>query len=482
MLLSLLIALPLAGLLATVLVGRVRPTAARWTALLAALGEVALCVAAADAWYAGQPAPLVESFAADVRFTFWSLSLDGLSLPLVGLTVVLTVVAVLASWRVEHNPGAHHALLLGLQAATVAVFLAEDLVLFYVAWEAVLIPMFFLIGKWGHERRRHAAMKFFLYTFAGSALMLVGILLVLSHTGQSGITAAVQTGLPPGAGGLIFWLIAAGLLVKVPVVPLHTWLPDAHVEAPTAGSIMLAGVLLKMGGYGLIRLAAPLAPQAFQDAAPVLAALGMVGIAYGALVAMAQTDLKRLVAYGSVAHMGFVVLAVSVATPAAFSAAMLAMVSHGFISALLFLLVGALYERTHTRRIARFGGLMRTMPTWGVAFSFGALASLGLPGLSGFPGELVTMLEAYGAWGWWIVVPGVGLAVSAAYHLWAVRRVNHGPVVEEWAGLTDLGLDERLAVLPLVAGIVAVGVWPAIVTTVSDPVMRSLAFLAGGGA
>ena len=414
--------------------------------------------------------------------SFWMLTLDGLSAPLVALTAFLSVIAVLASWNVTERPAAHHALLLFLVAAVMGVFLAEHLFLFYVFWEAVLIPMFFLIGIWGHENRKHAAMKFFVYTFAGSVLMLLGLIVAYMATGATTMTdlAAAASGVP---SRIVFPLLLIGMLIKMPAVPLHTWLPDAHVEAPTAGSILLAGVLLKMGGYGLMRVAMPACPVewASPGVRGLLATLGILGIIYGAAMALVQSDLKRLVAYSSVAHMGFVLLALSVGTAAALGAAMLVMVSHGVVAGLLFLLVGQLYERTHTREIARFGGLGRVVPLWATAFTFAALASLGLPGLSGFPGEFLTMLEAWQAWEWWVVPATVGLVLAAAYNLRAVREVAHGPIAEEFESIPDLRTVDRVSVALLAGSILALGIWPQLVLAVSSNAVQALAALLGTG-
>ena len=472
-----LILVPMLGGVVAWLTGRWAPRIARVVALAVATAQAGLTTFALVVATRSASGGLTSGLTGGG----WPLRLDGLAAPLIALTALLGVVAVLASWRVRKNPGAHFAMLLALQGAVTAVFLAADLVVFYVAWEAVLVPMFFLIGVWGHEKRRHAAMKFFVYTFAGSALMLVGLIIVIATTGTTSIAQAVKTGLDARTGSLVFWLLAIGFAVKIPVWPLHTWLPDAHVEAPTAGSIMLAGVLLKMGGYGFIRLALPLAPVAARAAAPVMATLGIVAIVYGALMALAQSDLKRLVAYSSVAHMGFVVLAISIGSKLALTAAMLVMVAHGLTSALLFLLVGLLQDRAHTRDINRFGGLLRVVPGWGTALTFGLLASLGLPGLAGFPGELLSTLEGFRAYGWWMGVVAIGIVLAGAYNLRALRRVAHGPLAEEWREMRDLDLREAVAIAPLAVGILALGVWPALVSSAVAPVVELVAKMLGGG-
>ncbi|MDO8879908.1 MAG: NADH-quinone oxidoreductase subunit M [Coriobacteriia bacterium] len=482
MTLALLIAIPLTGALVSAVGGR-STVVARVIALAASLGTAGV---AAVVWraYASSAEALTYEFTIEGAGSFLRLAADGLSVPLVALTALLGIIAVLASWNVERI-GAHMSLLLALEAAVIGVFLAADLILFYVAWEAVLIPMFFLIGGWGHENRRYAAMKFFIYTFAGSALMLVGLVLLVVLGGTGTGMPATPLPIEPASQTLVFWLLAAGFLVKIPVVPLHTWLPDAHVEAPTAGSIMLAGVMLKMGAYGIARISIPYTPDAFAAAAPILAALGVIGIVYGAAMALGQSDLKRLVAYSSVAHMGFVVLGLASGTQLGLQGAMLGMVSHGLVAGLLFFLVGALYERAHTRDIRAFGGLGVTVPRWATIFVVASFASLGLPGLSGFPGEFASIVAGFGRFGFVIAIAGIGIVLAGAYTLRAVRLVVHGEPAAtlvdgvEAAALRDLDARELLIAVPLVALIVALGIWPRLVTDIAAATLGALASLAG---
>lgn len=459
-------------------IGRSSASAARWIALGGAAAQLALLGAV---WFASTLATgdAVSGIDAGFAGTFWSTAVDGLSAPLVALTGLIGLASVAASWRVESRAGAHFALLLLVMGAVAGVFLASNLLLFYVAWEAVLVPMFLLIAGWGSANAARAAVKFLVYTFAGGAVLLAGVVYVLVGTGTASFAELQQTAGSMPSPTIAFWLLTIGFLVKLPAVPVHTWLPDAHTEAPTAGSILLAGVLLKMGGYGLIRIALPFAPVGWEQGRWLLALIGIVGIVWGAATALVQSDLKRLVAYSSVAHMGFVVLAVSIGSPAALGAALVTMVSHGFVAGLLFFLVGALYERAHTRELAAFSGLGVTLPRWSVAFVFAALASAGLPALSGFPGEFVTLIEGFSAWGWWMLPAGVGVALAAAYNLRAVRETVHGPAAT-FDDSRDLDSRELATTLGFSACIVALGLRPDVVVGVARGALETISALVGG--
>jgi NADH-quinone oxidoreductase subunit M len=389
--------------------------------------------------------------------------IDGISLWLVLLTSFLMPLGVLASWSIEKRVKPYFVFLLALETGMLGVFCSLDLFLFYLFWEATLVPMYFLIGMWGYSRRLYAAMKFFMFTLVGSLLMLVAIL-SLYFAGDGPPTfdyeSLVGTPLSLSTQRLLFLAFFASFAVKVPLVPLHTWLPDAHTEAPTAGSVMLAGVLLKMGAYGLIRFGIPLFPDAARELVPLVIGLAVVGIIYGAVVAAMQKDLKRLVAYSSVAHLGFVVLGLFVGTIQGMSGGILQMVNHGLSTGALFMLVGALYDRAHTRRIEDFGGLAKSMPIFSGVFLVITLSSLGLPGLNGFVGEFLVLLGTFLEYRWWVIPAAFGVVLAAVYLLWAYQRVFHGEPREPVRQLPDLGRREVAMLAPVVALIVFIGVYP----------------------
>ena len=389
---------------------------------------------------------------------------DGVSLWMIMLTAFLTPLSILASWSIVERAKPFFIFMLVLESALIGVFAALDMFLFYLFWEASLVPMYFLIGIWGYERRVYAAMKFFLFTLAGSLLMLAAIIfLYFSAAGEPTFDyqALLGTQLTLGTQRLLFLAFFAAFAVKVPLVPLHTWLPDAHTEAPTAGSVMLAAILLKLGAYGLIRFAIPLFPDAARELTPLIMTLAIIGILYGALVALVQKDLKRLIAYSSVAHLGFVVLGIFVGSVEGMSGGILQMLNHGLSTGALFMLVGALYDRRHTRLIADFGGLARSVPVMAGIFLLVALSSLGLPALNGFVGEFLILLGTYTRYRWWVIPAAFGIVLSAIYLLWAYQRVFHGePATKENRGLPDLGRRELAMLAPVVALIVAIGVYP----------------------
>jgi NADH-quinone oxidoreductase subunit M len=392
------------------------------------------------------------------------LGLDGISLLLVLLTSLLTFVATLSSWgAVKTRLKEYYVFMLLLETGMIGVFLALDLILFYVFWEVVLVPMYFLIGVWGGERRLYAAIKFFLYTLFGSVAMLVGILILRGAHQTFDWTAMVAAGtvVPAALQAWIFLAFFLGFAIKVPMVPFHTWLPDAHVEAPTAGSVILAGVLLKMGAYGFLRFSLPLLPDASRRFAPVLVGLALVAIVYGALVSLMQKDMKKLIAYSSVSHMGFIMLGLFALTPLAAKGAVLQMVNHGLSTGALFLLVGVLYERRHTRLIAEFGGLAARMPVYAAVFLIIAMSSIGLPGLNGFVGEFMILMGVFPVSWVWTAVAATGIVLGAAYMLWLYQRVMFGkldnPANET---LRDLTVRELATFLPLIVLVFWIGIFP----------------------
>jgi NADH-quinone oxidoreductase subunit M len=399
----------------------------------------------------------------------YALGIDGISLVLVLLTVILTPISLLYSiGHVEKEVKGYAISFLALETGMLGSLVAIDLALFYVFWEVMLVPMYFIIGIWGGARRIYAAMKFFLFTMAGSLLMFLAILYVaITHHTTTGVWSFAledlyQTSFSGHIQTLLFLAFAIAFAIKVPVFPLHTWLPDAHTEAPTAGSIILAGVLLKLGVYGYLRFALPLFPQAALRSAPWLGALGIIGVIYGALVAYAQKDMKRLVAYSSVSHLGLVVIGVGAFTSTALAGSVLQMVNHGLSTGALFLLVGVLYERTHTREIEAYGGIAGVVPVTTALFLIATLSSIGLPGLNGFVGEFLILL---GIWTsphrWWAVAAATGVVLSAIYLLALVQRVFWNPLKhEENRSLTDVRINELVAAGLLVVLMVWIGVRP----------------------
>jgi len=409
----------------------------------------------------------------------YHVGIDGISFWLVILTTFLTPLALLGSWSSIHDRVREfNVFMLLLEAGMLGVFVSLDLFLFYVFWEAMLIPMYFLIGIWGHENRIYAALKFFLYTMAGSALMLVAFLVVYKVAGLNSFDIPRLVASARFAPALQMWLFGACALafaVKVPMWPFHTWLPDAHVEAPTAGSVILAGVLLKMGGYGFLRLAIPLFPEAALRFAPWIGVLAVIGIVYGALVSLVQPDMKKLVAYSSVSHLGFVMLGIAAFTPLGLVGSIYQMLNHGISTGALFFMVGMLYDRRHTRAIAEFGGIKNVMPWFAAVFLLVGLSSIAVPGFNGFIGEFLILM---GSWKFSPALTSIaclGVILAAAYMLWMLQRVLYGEVTNEKnAHLEDLSPREAAILVPLVALAVFMGVASPVFTRKIEPSVLAL--------
>jgi NADH-quinone oxidoreductase subunit M len=409
----------------------------------------------------------------------WSLGIDGISLFLVVMTALLFPLAVLGA-RARRDPRSFVAWVLLLEAACLGSFVSLDLVLFFVFFELTLVPVYFLIGTWGYARRGYAAIKFFIYTFAGSAFLLVGILAVaFIHQSQTGVLtfelpALMRTHLSGVEGVLLFIAFTAAFAVKAPVFPFHTWSPDAYAEAPTAASVLLAAVMAKLGTYGIIRFDLNLFPQATRTLAPVLLTLAVVGIIYGALVACGQRDLKRLLAYSSLAQIGFIVLGTFALNSQGLSGGVLQMVNHGLIIATLFILVGWIYERRRTWQVSGLKGLQSPAPVLAGVFTVAMMASIGLPGLNGFVGEFLVLIGTFVAHRWWAVAATAGVIVAAVYLLWAYQQGFHGEPTEADTKTRDLGWNERLVIAPLVILIVALGVFPKPVLDRINPSVNQL--------
>ncbi len=485
--LSVLIALPLAGAVLLLFIENREERHERLIRQLAFAISLVEFAATLWMWAVFNPASadyqMVERHAWIPAFGIqYAVGVDGISLFLVVLTGFLTPLALLGSWGSIHRKVREFSFfMLVLESAMIGVFLSLDLFLFYIFWDAMLIPMYFLIGIWGYDRRIYAAIKFMLYTMAGSVLMLLAIIaLAYFHSVQTGdysfdLQSLMQLRLAPRVQFWLFLAFAVAFAIKVPLFPFHTWLPDAHVEAPTAGSVILAGVLLKMGTYGLLRFAFPLFPDAAAYFAPALATLAVIGIVYGALVAMVQPDLKKLVAYSSVSHLGFVVLGIATMNLQGIQGGVYQMLNHGVSTGALFLIVGMLSDRRHTRQIAEFGGLKAVMPRLVAVFLVITLSSIGLPGLNGFVGEFLILL---GAFRWDVrfgAVAATGVILSAVYMLWMFQRVNYGPVTNpKNQGLKDLSPREWWVLAPTVAMAVFMGVAPSVFLKPMQPAVTRI--------
>jgi NADH-quinone oxidoreductase subunit M len=437
-------------------------------------------------------APWIPSIGAE-----YHIGIDGISLPLLLLTFLVTFLCVIYSyWHMPepHNPKAFLALVLLLETGMAGTFVALDLVLFFIFWELVLVPMYFLIGLWGGPRREYAAIKFFLYTLFGSVFMLLGFLALYfrSDPHTFNILTLQQTGgnLSFGVQRIIFIALFLGFAIKVPMFPFHTWLPDAHTEAPTVGSVLLAAVLLKMGTYGFVRMSLPILPDAALAFAPWIGLLAVIAILYGALNCLAQVDLKRMIAFSSVGHMGFVMLGIATLTDTGINAAVYGMVSHGVITGMLFFLAGSIHERYHTRDIPELGGLILKLPILGGLLAYSAIASLGLPGLAGFWGEVFALLASYNpleglstsTFRVFMVLGGIGTVLTAGYFLWMLQRVNLGGIPEQWKAkkFQDVQPLELTAWAPLLVLILVLGVYPALILDLTNNAVVGLVRALGG--
>jgi NADH-quinone oxidoreductase subunit M len=488
--LSVLIWLPIVAGILVLLLGEKNVTAGRWLALIASV--VTLIVSL----------PLLAHFdssTAAMQFTekvvwlqrynsYYALGLDGISLPLVVLTAFITIPVIIAAWTViEVRPAQYYAAFLIMEGLMIGVFSATDALLFYFFWEAMLIPMFLIIGIWGGPRRVYATIKFFLYTFLGSVFMLVALIYMYVKAGDYSIASFQALPLTLVEQRWIFVAFFSAFAVKVPMWPVHTWLPDAHVEAPTGGSVILAAIMLKMGGYGFLRFNLPITPDASRQLDLVIIALSLIAVVYIGFVALVQQDMKKLIAYSSIAHMGFVTLGAFIVYQIVRSTgglqgagmgldgAMVQMISHGLVSGALFLCVGVMYDRMHTRQISDYGGVINTMPIFASFMVLFALANIGLPGTSGFVGEFLVVLASFKASFWFSLLAATTLILGAAYTLWLIKRVVFGPIGNpRVAALTDLNGREFGILAVLAAAVLLVGIWPAPLLKIMQPTIHHL--------
>ncbi len=519
--LSLIVFLPAVGAVVLFAIPKAQETAQKWVALLFTGAAAALAVYAAAAFEYGSS----EQFQFEVSLDWipvisanYHVGVDGISLPLLVLSTVVTVLAVIYSW--EHweeprNVRAFLALMLLLATGMAGTFVALDLVLFFIFFELVLLPMYFMIGVWGDPTERslpvfnrvvstrlYAAIKFFIFTLFGSAFMLLGFLALYFRSGDFlgentfDIPALIELGSTNAFGSgtfafLVFGAMFLGFAVKVPMWPLHTWLPDAHTAAPTVGSVLLAAILLKLGSYAFIRISIPILPDMAKEWAPFIGILAVIGIIYGSLACLAQTDMKRLIAFSSVGHMGFVMLGIATMTDVGINAAIIGMVAHGIITGMLFFLAGSMSHRYHTREMARLGGNQKLMPWMGGIFAFTAMASLGLPGLAGFWGEFMSLVGAYrpgagldaGQFQTFMVIGAIGTVLTAGYMLWMLQRVNLGEPKDEWEGheFHDVDRFEWMAWAPLIVATVVIGIYPNVVFGATRDAVVNLVQTAFGG-